>query len=145
MRREVMKESTRVALAAGIASGYVMGRTKKAKVAFALASYVVGRGLRPHPRELAHEGVRRLQERPALAQLGDKLQHAGRTAAEHRIGALADALHERTEAIRPRPEDSETDADADTDTDTDEGAERHRPKAAKKKAERPVARSAGGR
>ncbi len=97
----------KAALAAGIASGYVLGRRRKAKLAFAVATYVVGRRFRLHPRDLASEGLRRLKDNEHVSQLTEQIRgelaHAGKTAASaatnHHLSGLADTLKSRTEAI----------------------------------------------
>ena len=98
-----MNDRTKAALAAGIASGYVMGRTRKAKLALALATYVVGRRFRLHPMGMAEEGMHKLKDNPQLSQLGGQLLQAGRTAAtaaaNRRVSSLADALQSRTAAL----------------------------------------------
>jgi hypothetical protein len=109
-----MKDS-KAALAAGIAGGYVLGRTKKAKLALAVASYVVGRRIPLNPRQLADEGMRRIRENPHVAELGGQLRgellQAGRTAASaavnRRIESMADTLHARTEALSSGHEEGE--------------------------------------
>ncbi|RKN09368.1 hypothetical protein [Streptomyces radicis] len=102
-----MEQHTKAALAAGIASGYLLGRRRKAKLAFAVATYVVGRRFRLRPRDLAGEGVRRLKDNEHVAQLTGQIRgellHAGRsaatTAANHHLTGLAETLRSRTEAL----------------------------------------------
>jgi hypothetical protein len=99
-----MKDTTKAALAAGIAGGYVLGRTKRAKIALAVATWVVGRKLRPpRPTDLlplpGGGGQDGGESRLPLGGMGAKLMEAGRTAAGHQVEALADALHARTQAL----------------------------------------------
>lgn len=115
-----MNQNTKAALAAGIAGGYVMGRTKKAKLAFAIATYIAGRRFGLRPRELAATGLKKVQQHPQLAHLGEKVRgdvlEAGRaaasSAAQRRIENVADAIHARTEALRaPRSPEAEEEAE----------------------------------
>ncbi|MEO3750488.1 hypothetical protein [Streptomyces sp. B6B3] len=100
-------DRTKAALAAGIASGYLMGRTRKAKLAFALATFVVGRRFRLHPMGVAEEGIHKLKDSAPVSklggQLGGQLLQAGRTAAttvaNRRLTSLADTLQSRTAAL----------------------------------------------
>ncbi|MYS21149.1 hypothetical protein GA0115240_126216 [Streptomyces sp. DvalAA-14] len=103
-----MDSSSKAAVSAAVASGYLLGRTKKAKYAFALATYVAGRRFSLSPSKLAHEGLRHLKEHPHLAELRDKvsgeLLTAARSAvtgsADRRFAAMAEALRERNSAGR---------------------------------------------
>ncbi|MCK7624351.1 histone protein [Streptomyces sp. RS10V-4] len=99
-----MEDASKALLAAALAGGYVLGRTKKARLALSLASYLGGRRLGLDPRHLVRDGARKLGDIPQVAELGQQLRGevmaAGRqaaTAAAHRgIASLADALHDRT-------------------------------------------------
>ncbi|WP_328540340.1 hypothetical protein [Streptomyces sp. NBC_00344] len=125
-----MDDSTKVSLAAAVAAGYVLGRTKKGKLGLALASLVVGQRLPRNPQELLSQGVRRLAENPMVAplieQARDEVLSVGRTAlsaaANRRLESFADALEQRTSALRePRAEeDEEEDGDAEDDFEEDE-------------------------
>lgn len=108
-----------VKLAAAIVVGYFLGRTKKGKMAARLALQLSGKNLRPA--DLAREVVIRLAKSPEgaelIAQLRGPVLDAGKQAAiatlEAQAGALADALHKKTEALS---------AVAGTATDVAEGA-----------------------
>ncbi|SOD61599.1 hypothetical protein SAMN06297387_103251 [Streptomyces zhaozhouensis] len=99
--------STRAAVAAGLAAGYFLGRTKKAKLALVVASYALGRRVRLNPKELMGEGVHRLAGSEHFGKLGERVRgellSGGRsvvTAALHRgYDNVADALAERTRAL----------------------------------------------
>ncbi|MFJ3706727.1 hypothetical protein [Streptomyces sp. NPDC090053] len=123
-----MENSTKVSLAAAVAAGYVLGRTKKGKLAIGLASLVAGQQLPLNPRELVSMGARKLAANPQVAPLieqarGDVLD-AGRTAlsatANRRLEAVADALQERTNALLEPPPDEDEDEDHDEEEDEDE-------------------------
>ncbi|CAL9356015.1 hypothetical protein SUDANB171_00566 [Streptomyces sp. enrichment culture] len=100
-------DNSKAALAAGIAGGYVLGRTRKAKVAFAIATYVIGRRFPLSPRHLAEEGGRRLREHPRFGELSDQVRgdllESGRSAvmaaATARIDALSEALRRGAQAL----------------------------------------------
>ncbi|MFI2259205.1 hypothetical protein [Streptomyces tubercidicus] len=108
-----METDTKVTLAAALAAGYVLGRTKKGKLAIGVASMVAGQAL--SPRELIGQALRTLAATPQAAQLIDQVRgellESGRTAlsatADRSLGALADALQKRTSALQEFPEDEE--------------------------------------
>lgn len=139
-----MIDNPKAALATGIASGYLLGRSKKAKLAFAVASFVVSRKIGMTPARLALHGAKRLKDSPQVAalteQLREDLLQAGKSAAtaaaSQRLGSLADAVQARTRALgggqeEPGPDEEgeardesndETNDEADdvTDEETDE-------------------------
>ncbi|GHH84672.1 hypothetical protein GCM10018793_49730 [Streptomyces sulfonofaciens] len=98
-----MECSCKTAVLAGVAGGYFLGRTKKGKLALALASVLVGRRLGLGPQEL----LKKVTELPQFAdlteQVREELMTALRTAAtsivNRRIDNLSNALHERTENL----------------------------------------------
>ncbi len=97
-----MDDQTKLTLAAAVAGGYVLGRTRKGRLALTAATFVAGRSL--EPRQLLLEGLRRLRETPQLAELGEQLRgevfQAGRAAvkaaAGRRFGSLAGSLRDRS-------------------------------------------------
>ncbi|MGW4921754.1 hypothetical protein [Streptomyces parvulus] len=97
----------RTALAAAIAGGYLLGRTKKAKLAFAVGSYLAGRRFGLSPGDLLSQGLSGLQQTPQVRELAEQVRGelltAGRTAAtaaaNRRLTGLADVLRDRTEAL----------------------------------------------
>jgi hypothetical protein len=97
----------KVAMAAAAAGGYLLGRTKKGKLALVVGSYLAGRRLGVSPAQLLSQGLARLQEAPQFQELSDQVRgellQAGRTAvssaANRRITGLADALRDRTDAL----------------------------------------------
>ncbi|MFC4036143.1 hypothetical protein ACFO3J_32540 [Streptomyces polygonati] len=101
-----MDSSSKAAVSAAIASGYLLGRTKNAKYAFAIATYVAGRRFSLSPSKLAYEALRHLKENPQLGDLRDKvsgeLLAAARSAvtgsADRKLAAMAETLRERNEA-----------------------------------------------
>ncbi|MFL9653114.1 hypothetical protein ACJ7VE_05265 [Streptomyces sp. PB17] len=98
---------SRTAMAAAVAGGYLLGRTKKAKLAFAVGSYLVGRRVGLSPGQVLGQGLGSLQRAPQFQELSDQvrgeLMAAGRAAvtaaANRRLTGLADSLRERTDAL----------------------------------------------
>lgn len=94
-------------MAVALAGGYVLGRTKKAKLAFALATFAAGRKMSLDPTELLSAGARQLAKNPQLeglrGQISDELMTAVKTAAaatvDRRVSALSGSLRDRTEAL----------------------------------------------
>jgi hypothetical protein len=127
--------STKVGVA--VAGGYLLGRTKKARLAIALGSWLLGKKL--DPKELGKEAFQQLSQRPEFAKLtGDmrgELLSVGRAAAiaamNSRIERLATSLDSRTSQLRDQLElgggtsdgDSEDGVEDDYDDLTDENAE----------------------
>ncbi|MFD6550614.1 hypothetical protein [Streptomyces sp. NPDC058398] len=76
-----MKATTKIALAAAVAGGYVLGRLKKGRLTFAVATYIAGRRFGLDPQQLATEGLKRLSDVPGVAafqeQIRDELIDAG--------------------------------------------------------------------
>ncbi|MEU3694977.1 hypothetical protein AB0E75_04985 [Streptomyces griseoviridis] len=122
----------KAALAAAMAGGYLLGRTKKAKLALVVGSYLTGRRLGVSPAQVLSRSLGRLQEAPQFRELTDQVRGelftAGRaavTAATDRsLSRFADALRDRTDALGAtdsrdgaQPEDADTDTDADENPD----------------------------
>ncbi|MFE5766476.1 histone protein, partial [Streptomyces sp. NPDC056492] len=132
-----MEDTTKIALAAAVAGGYILGRTKKGRLAFSIATYLAGRRFGLEPGQLLKEGASRLKEMPQFADLTEQLRgealDAGRqalaTAANRKLTDLAGALHERTlelsrsDTDRGREDDGEEEQDEDQEPYEDEEAE----------------------
>ncbi|GHE56876.1 hypothetical protein [Streptomyces capitiformicae] len=98
----------RLGLGLAIGAGYVLGRTKKMKLAFGVGTIVAGE--RPHlsPRALADLVSHQLRNNPQFKEMGDQLREdlrgTGKAATgallEDRLEALADHLHARTARVR---------------------------------------------
>lgn len=130
-----MEDSKKVCVAAAMAAGYVLGRTKKGKLALGLAALVAGQQFPMNPKELVIMTARKLADNPTVAPLveqarGDVLD-AGRSAlsatANRRLEAVADALQKRTEALLEAPleadDDEEEPAEQPEEEEEDEGGE----------------------
>ncbi|MEV0975356.1 DNA primase [Streptomyces sp. NPDC049915] len=141
----------RVGLGLAVGAGYVLGRTKKAKLAIAVGSMVAGKRMNLSPRMVADLVNQQLKNNPQVKEIGDQLRGdlrgVGKAASgalvERQIGALADRLHSRTADLRDQtsggsgrgerdeedeePEDDAEDRDEDEaedrDEDRDEGAD----------------------
>ncbi|MGW2782522.1 histone protein [Streptomyces populi] len=134
-----MDNTTKLALAAAVAGGYLLGRTKKGRLAFAAATYIAGRRVALDPKQLATEGLKRLSDIPGVAELQEQvrgeLMDAGRqalkSAADRRLGELADTLHERRLRIAEKDEepeeDEEPEGEAEEDEEPEEEAEEEEP------------------
>lgn len=144
-----MDQQTKMALAAGVAGGYVLGRTKKGRVALTAAALVMGRSA--DPRGLMANGMRKLADMPQVASLGGQLKgevfQAGRAAltaaADRRLGSLTDTLRDHTPVAGG--EASGTPAEPDSaDTSEEEPADTTKKEAGERpaRAERPRARRA---
>jgi hypothetical protein len=138
--------------------GYVLGRTKKAKMALGLGMFLAGRRIDFGPRQLG----KWVAGSPVLGGLGnqartellDATKSAMTSALSKRAGSLADSLHERTSALNSAVEESDhggaddeqgaADADRDVEEETagEERAPRRRPASTGSKAR---SASSGGR
>ncbi|MGW4759318.1 histone protein [Streptomyces chartreusis] len=114
-----MDDQAKLTLAAALMGGYVLGRTKKGRLALTVATYLAGRRFGLEPRQLAVEGMRRLGEVPQVAELQEQLRgevlEAGRkavsAAADRGMATLADTLSDRTARLRERAEDEAGEAE----------------------------------
>ncbi|MFF8946081.1 hypothetical protein ACF1A5_28215 [Streptomyces sp. NPDC014864] len=94
----------RVALGAAVAAGYALGRTRKARLALAVGTYLAGRGLGVAPGRASADhprGMPQLQE--LVDQVRGELLTAGRAAVtavvDRRLTRAADTLRHRTDAL----------------------------------------------
>ncbi len=106
-----MNERDKALLA--VAVGYVLGRTKKGKLALMGAAVVTGRNF--GPRQLLIDGVRRLGEVPAVGALGEQVRGEVYQAVRRAAGAaVARQLDSR---IAGRPPDPAGDAGGGTESE----------------------------
>ena len=61
-------------LGVGVAGGYLLGRTKKLKLAIGLGAMLAGKRLNISPSQLAMQGLGQLRESPEFADLTDRLR-----------------------------------------------------------------------
>lgn len=135
-----MADVPKAALAAAVLGGYVLGRTKKGRVAFAMATYLAGRRIGLEPQQMLAEGIKRLRELPQFEDLNEQLRgevlDAGRRAvsavADRKLADLADSLHQRTERIGSRGQEEPQDED---EAPEDEYGEEEEPEDAEREEE----------
>ncbi|MGW7817829.1 DNA primase [Streptomyces puniciscabiei] len=141
----------RTALGLAVGAGYLLGRTKKLKMALAMGSLVAGKKLNLGPKALADVVSRQLKDNPQFKEIGDQLRQdlrgVGKAASgamvERQVNSLADRLHGRTAQVREQLSGAtgsagerggqEDDADAyeesaDEETGEDEGREGDEPR-----------------
>ncbi|KFG03026.1 hypothetical protein [Streptomyces scabiei] len=98
----------RIGLGLAVGAGYVLGRTKKMKLAFAVGTMVAGKRMHLSPRALADLVSQQLLNNPQFKEIGDQLRGdlrgVGKAATgalvERQIEGLADRLHGRTSQVR---------------------------------------------
>ncbi|MFJ1910339.1 hypothetical protein ACIOGX_00140 [Streptomyces sp. NPDC088147] len=151
-----------VKIAVALAGGYLLGRTKKAKMAIGLGMFLAGKKLSFDPKQLG----KLVANSPVLGSLNDQVRKelvdatksAATNALTQRASGLADSLHQRTldlDGRAGRAEDDEDLDEADQDfrnddagnsgDEHDEHDEKSAPRrrAAKRTAE-PAAKAASG-
>lgn len=127
-----MDANSKTKFATAVMAGYVLGRTKKGKLALGVLTLAAGRS--PDPKALIGQGVRKLTDTPQFEQLEDQVRSellaAGRsalTAATNRsLGSLTDSLQQRTNALRNGGASEEADLDEEPPEENaakDEGEE----------------------
>ncbi|MFI9761478.1 DNA primase [Streptomyces sp. NPDC051963] len=157
----------RTLIGLAIGAGYVLGRTKKLKLAMAAGTLIAGKRLNLSPGAVADLVSRQLKDNPQFKQIGDELRQdlsgVGKAASgalvERQMDALADRLHGRTADVRDQlagvvetghDEDEEDQdeeqqeeklEDRDESLDADESEETSRKRAARK-APAPAEKSA---
>ncbi|WP_172382665.1 DNA primase [Streptomyces sp. MNP-20] len=113
----------RLAVGLGVGAGYLLGRTKKAKLAFAVGTMVAGRRLKLNPASLARAVTDQLENNPQFKEIGgqlkDDLRGVGKAATgsllDRRLESFADRLHDRTLDVRDRMAGAVPGADEEPD------------------------------
>ncbi|MEU2351635.1 DNA primase [Streptomyces misionensis] len=98
----------RTTLGLAVGAGYLLGRTRKLKMALAVGSLVAGKKLNLGPGALAELARRQLSDNPQFKEIGDQLRQelrgVGKAASgamvERQLTSLADRLHDRTAQMR---------------------------------------------
>ncbi|MEV4784184.1 DNA primase [Streptomyces tuirus] len=98
----------RMGLGLAVGAGYLLGRTKKLKMAVAVGGLVAGKKLNLSPRMVAELLQQQLRNNPQFKEIGDQLredlrgvgQAASGAMVERRLDALSDRLHGRTAQMR---------------------------------------------
>ncbi|MFI7673869.1 hypothetical protein [Actinophytocola sp. NPDC049390] len=122
--------NSRTRLACGVAIGYLLGRTRKMRLALMVAGVTGAAGT---PRQLVQRGLKQLGSVPEVGKLTTlargQLVDAAKTAAVTAASSRIDALNERLQG-GPAPEDDEETPRRPTredreDTDAEPSAESH--------------------
>ncbi|MGW7526111.1 DNA primase [Streptomyces sp. NPDC054783] len=121
----------RTALGLAIGAGYLLGRTKKLKMAVAVGSLVAGKKLNLGPGTLAAVARQQLRDNPQFKEIGDQLREdlrgVGKAASgamvERQMSALADRLHDRTAHVRDELSGALPAVDSDEERDEDDDRE----------------------
>ncbi|WP_030560979.1 hypothetical protein [Streptomyces aureocirculatus] len=117
----------RLAVGLAVGAGYLLGRTKKAKFAFAVGTMVAGRKMQLGPAGIARAVSQQMEKNPQFKEIGDQLRQdlrgVGKAATgsllDRRIEGLADRLHERTLDVRDRLSGAVPDEVPDADESAD--------------------------
>ncbi|MEU5886965.1 MULTISPECIES: histone H1-like repetitive region-containing protein [unclassified Streptomyces] len=148
----------RLGLGLAVGAGYVLGRTKKMKLAFAVGTLVAGKRMQLSPRALADLVSGQLRDNPQFKEIGDQLREdlrgVGKAASgamvERQISAIADRLHGRTAEVRDQiagvvpdtsdlgfeDEESEEEYDEEPEDRDEEPEEEEEPEPRRKAAEK---------
>lgn len=118
----------RTALGLAVGAGYLLGRTKKMKLALAVGAMAAGKKLPLSPGALKDVLTQQMENNPAFKELGTQLRgnlsDAGKAASgalvERQMSSLADRLADRTRAVRDRTAGAQDEAPDDA---PDEAAE----------------------
>ncbi|MDQ0380509.1 hypothetical protein [Amycolatopsis thermophila] len=149
-----MKAGARVA--AAVAAGYLLGRTKKMRLALMIAAAGATGKANLSPGKLLQNGLSQLGSSPELGKLADLARDellgaakaAAVTAASSRIESLSDRLQEGGPLLsgKSRGKDGEQEAEPDEDTYAEEETEEESPEE-EEEPQRPARRRAarGGR
>ncbi|MBT2674120.1 DNA primase [Streptomyces sp. ISL-14] len=98
----------RTGLGLAVGAGYLLGRTRKLKMAVAVGTLVAGKRMHLSPRAVTDLVSQQLRNNPQFKEIGDQLREdlrgvgeaASGALVERRLDALADRLHGRTTQVR---------------------------------------------
>lgn len=101
-----MENASKVGVA--VATGYLLGRSKKAKLALSVGTWMMGRRFSLDLKSLAREGLTQLASSEQAGRLAEEIRRglldaaraAAATAVTGRIDRFTDTLHDRTQALR---------------------------------------------
>ncbi|MEU3947588.1 DNA primase [Streptomyces sp. NPDC029526] len=126
----------RTGLGLAIGAGYLLGRTKKLKMAIAVGGLVAGKKLNLSPKMVGELVSQQLRNNPQFKEIGDQLRGdlrgVGKAASgamiERQLDSLADRLHGRTAQMRDQlagggATDRDHDEESDERDDRDEEPE----------------------
>ncbi|WP_328707804.1 DNA primase [Streptomyces mesophilus] len=99
-----------MALGLAVGAGYLLGRTKKMKLAFAVGTLVAGKKLPLSPQALTDLVQQQLLNNPQFKEIGDQLREDVRGVGKAATGAvlergldgISDRLHDRTLGVQDR-------------------------------------------
>src|SRR6476620_3202679 len=116
-----MSAASKIAL--GVASGYLLGRRKKLRLAITVGSMLAGQKIATNPKALLSQGSELIEQNPELAKLAEQVRNqlfqAARAAAiataNSRMDALSDSIRERSDrlALGRGQEDSDEDDESE--------------------------------
>ncbi|MFD7517396.1 hypothetical protein ACFV85_21635 [Streptomyces niveus] len=144
-----------VKIGVALVGGYLLGRTKKAKMAIGFGMFLAGKKLSFDPNQLG----KLVANSPVLGSLNDQVRKelvdatksAATDALTQRASGLADSLHQRTLGLEGKKDDDDQDArdDADDADDVDEPTEADekpapRRKPAAKRSAKPATKATSG-
>ncbi|WP_369195022.1 DNA primase [Streptomyces djakartensis] len=147
----------RMGLGLAIGAGYLLGRTKKLKMAVAVGGLVAGKKLNLSPRMVTDLLQQQLKNNPQFKEIGDQLRGelrgVGKAASgalvERQLDALADRLHGRTAQMRDQmaggsrgDEDADDAYDEEEEEPEDSGHEEEEPEDSDHEEEEPEAEEA---
>src|SRR6476620_8716836 len=130
--------NTGAKVAAAIASGYLLGRSKKLRLAVTVGGLIAGRKIPTDARGIMQQGAQLVENNPELAKLADQVRGqlfeaaraAAITAASNRMDGLSDLIKDRTTLLlepsrssrggRDEPQDAYEDEDEYDDEQGDD-------------------------
>ncbi|MGZ0146060.1 hypothetical protein ACXJJ3_03215 [Kribbella sp. WER1] len=115
--------NTTAKIAAAVASGYLLGRTKKLRMAVIVGGLLAGKRIAMDPQAIAGQLTDLVERNPELSRLSDevrgKLLHAGReaavAAAGHGLNRVSDSIHDRTDRLLSGGSRAESDDEYDAE------------------------------
>ncbi|HZG05338.1 MAG TPA: hypothetical protein VE546_17500 [Streptomyces sp.] len=148
-----MNDPKKTTLAAAVVGGYLLGRTRKGKLALLLASIIAGRKLPLNPQDLIAQGLRRAVETPQFRELTEQVRNellqsgraAARAAADRAMSSYADTLRQRTEELRRRGGGGKQEPQEREEPEREEGEEPEREEPGRGEREEPERKEAEGK
>src|SRR6478735_9222325 len=117
-----MSATTKIAV--GVASGYLLGRTKKLRLAITVGSMLAGQRIATNPQALLAQGAKLAEKNPELKKLQDQM--SGRLFDAVKAAALTQAtsrIENVTKSLTAGPSDEEEPAEDEYDEDEYDEAE----------------------
>ncbi|WP_328539065.1 hypothetical protein [Streptomyces sp. NBC_00344] len=142
-----------VKIGVALVGGYLLGRTKKAKMAIGLGMFLAGKKLSLDPAQLgklvANSPVLGSLNNQVRTELVEATKSAATSALTKRASGLADSLHERTlglgGAAGQEDREEEPEDDRDTEHAAEDDQEPEKKPAPRKRAAGSAAKSASGK